>query len=136
MQMSRDDHTQWESFLSNDEDMGEDIEHTDEESESESEVSESDKAFIDSQEDFYELGDYDPDYHTEDENISSSASSSDNETSIPWQIGDGEISVLDEREIEGGNGAVTQLLISCWVEERVMREILKLLSVSNREGVD
>ncbi|KAE8311002.1 hypothetical protein BDV41DRAFT_566140 [Aspergillus transmontanensis] len=110
--------------------MGEDIEHTDEESESESEVSESDKAFIDSQEDLYELGDYDPDYHTEDENISSSASSSDNETS------DGEISVLDEREIEGGNGTVTQLLISCWVEERIMREILKLLSVSNREGVD
>lgn len=51
-----------------------------------------------------------------------------------WQIGDREVSVLDEREIEGANGAVTQLLISCWVEEGIMRDILKLLPVSMKKG--
>jgi hypothetical protein len=48
-------------------------------------------------------------------------------------IGDyGEISVLDEREVEGEDGAVTQLLINGWLEESIVNQVLDIVRVFNK----
>lgn len=45
------------------------------------------------------------------------------------------ITVLDEREIEGNDGRMTELLLKFWAEERVAEEIRDLLHVSRNGPV-
>jgi hypothetical protein len=45
------------------------------------------------------------------------------------------ITVLDEREVEGNGGRMTELLLNFWAEESVAEEIRDLLHISRNGPV-
>ncbi|KAB8227889.1 uncharacterized protein BDW43DRAFT_316401 [Aspergillus alliaceus] len=111
-----------------------DIQTTDSESESEYSATKSDIDFIDTQDDFIGMEDHEQSYvPTDTDEMSSLISSDDATTSQLNSIGDyGEISVLDEREIEGEDGPVTLLLINGWLEENIANQVIDIVRLSNR----
>ncbi|KAH1968495.1 hypothetical protein KXW53_009220 [Aspergillus fumigatus] len=113
-----------------------DIQYTDWESETDLTASESDEAFIVYDDEPIEMEDYDSSYvPTESEEVASFTTVSDyGETFNERDLGE-YITVLDEREIEGNDGRMTELLLNFWAEERVAEEIRDLLHVSRNGPV-
>ncbi|KAF7122298.1 hypothetical protein KXW42_008620 [Aspergillus fumigatus] len=113
-----------------------DIQYTDWESETDPSASESDEAFIVYDDEPIEMEDYDSSYvPTESEEVASFTTVSDyGETFNERDLGE-YITVLDEREIEGNDGRMTELLLNFWAEERVAEEIRDLLHVSRNGPV-
>ncbi|KAH1413824.1 hypothetical protein KXX35_007175 [Aspergillus fumigatus] len=113
-----------------------DIQYTDWESETDPTASESDEAFIVYDDEPIEMEDYDSSYvPTESEEVASFTTVSDyGETFNERDLGE-YITVLDEREIEGNDGRMTELLLKFWAEERVAEEIRDLLHVSRNGPV-
>ncbi|EAL86283.1 hypothetical protein KXW14_009559 [Aspergillus fumigatus] len=113
-----------------------DIQYTDWESETDPTASESDEAFIVYDDEPIEMEDYDSSYvPTESEEVASFTTVSDyGETFNERDLGE-YITVLDEREIEGNDGRMTELLLNFWAEERVAEEIRDLLHVSRNGPV-
>ncbi|KAE8372674.1 hypothetical protein BDV26DRAFT_297652 [Aspergillus bertholletiae] len=111
-----------------------DIQITDWETESEYSATKSEIDFIDTLDDFIEIEDHEQSYvPTDTDEMSSLISSDDSTTSQLNGIGDyGEISVLDEREVEGEGGAVTQLLINGWLEESIVTQVMDIVRLSKR----
>ncbi|KAH3522939.1 hypothetical protein KXV55_004187 [Aspergillus fumigatus] len=114
-----------------------DIQYTDWESETDPSASESDEAFIVYDDEPIEMEDYDSSYvPTESEEVASFTTVSDyGETFNERDLGE-YITVLDEREIEGNDGRMTELLLNFWAEERVAEEIRDLLHVSRNGPVE
>ncbi|GCB27616.1 hypothetical protein AAWM_10501 [Aspergillus awamori] len=110
-----------------------DIQYTDGESETDPTASESDEAFI-VYEEPTEMEDYDSSYvPTEsEENASSTSCSEYGERFNERNLGE-HITVLDEREVEGNAGRMTELLLNFWAEESVAEEIRDLLHFT-RDG--
>ncbi|KAH1307392.1 hypothetical protein LV164_008707 [Aspergillus fumigatus] len=113
-----------------------DIQYTDWESETDPTASESDEAFIVYDDEPIEMEDYDSSYvPTESEEVASFTTVSDyGETFNERDLGE-YITVLDEREIEGNDGRMTELLLNFWAEESVAEEIRDLLHVSRNGPV-
>ncbi|GFF61370.1 hypothetical protein IFM51744_10665 [Aspergillus udagawae] len=113
-----------------------DIQNTDWESETDPTASESDEAFIDYEDEPIEMEDYDSSYvPTESEEVASVTSASDyGETFEDRDLGE-YITVLDEREVDGQAGRMTELLLNLWAEESVAVEIRDLLHVSRNGPV-
>ncbi|KAH1377457.1 hypothetical protein KXW98_002027 [Aspergillus fumigatus] len=113
-----------------------DIQYTDWESETDPTASESDEAFIVYEDEPIEMEDYDSSYvPTESEEVASFTTVSDyGETFNERDLGE-YITVLDEREIEGNDGRMTELLLNFWAEESVAEEIRDLLHVSRNGPV-
>ncbi|KAF7139702.1 hypothetical protein CNMCM5793_007444 [Aspergillus hiratsukae] len=113
-----------------------DIQYTDWESETDPTPSESDEAFIVYEDEPIEMEDYDSSYvPTESEEVASSTSCSDyGETFNDRDLGE-YITVLDEREVDGQAGRMTELLLNFWAEESVAEEIRDLLHVSRNGAV-
>ncbi|KAH3191745.1 hypothetical protein KXW62_006679 [Aspergillus fumigatus] len=113
-----------------------DIQYTDWESETDPSASESDEAFIVYDDEPIEMEDYDSSYvPTESEEVASFTTVSDyGETFNERDLGE-YITVLDEREIEGNDGRMTELLLNFWAEESVAEEIRDLLHVSRNGPV-
>jgi hypothetical protein len=126
-----------------------DLELTDWESDSTYSETASDTAFIASHPDYIELASHDSSYSpSEIEYLSSSESSQDEITASPVCLSShressahilksslglgnhGQITILDEREVEVDNGTANQFLISCWVDEEMMQKVLDLLHPS------
>ncbi|KAH1805424.1 hypothetical protein KXV31_008145 [Aspergillus fumigatus] len=82
------------------------------------------------------MEDYDSSYvPTESEEVASFTTVSDyGETFNERDLGE-YITVLDEREIEGNDGRMTELLLNFWAEESVAEEIRDLLHVSRNGPV-
>ncbi|KAI9041051.1 uncharacterized protein KD926_007468 [Aspergillus affinis] len=103
---------------------GIDIQFTDGESEPEGSATKSDIDFIDTRYDFSET-DCEQSYVPTDTDMESSITCSEDSTIQVNATGDyGEISVLDEREIDKEDGPVTQLLISGWLDEDIANQII------------
>ncbi|KAH2913518.1 hypothetical protein KXW25_000913 [Aspergillus fumigatus] len=113
-----------------------DIQYTDWESETDPTASESDEAFIVYDDEPIEMEDYDSSYvPTESEEVASFTTVSDyGETFNERDLGE-YITVLNEREIEGNDGRMTELLLNFWAEESVAEEIRDLLHVSRNGPV-
>ncbi|KAF4206936.1 hypothetical protein CNMCM5878_006032 [Aspergillus fumigatiaffinis] len=113
-----------------------DIQYTDWESETDPTISESDEAFIVYEDEPIETEDYDSSYvPTESEDVASSTSCSDYGESFNERNLGEYITVLDEREVEGNGGRMTELLLNFWAEESVAEEIRDLLHVSRNGPV-
>ncbi|KAH1352532.1 hypothetical protein KXX33_008943 [Aspergillus fumigatus] len=101
-----------------------DIQYTDWESETDPSALESDEAFIVYDDEPIEMEDYDSSYvPIESEEVASFTTVSDyGEIFNERDLGE-YITVLDEREIEGNDGRMTELLLNFWAEECVAEEI-------------
>jgi hypothetical protein len=132
-----------------------DLELTDWESESTYSETASDTAFIASQPDYIELASHDSSYSpSETEYLSSSESSQDENAAsavclsshreslshiLKSSLGlgnHGQITILDEREVEVDNGTTNQFLISCWVDEEMMQKVLDILHPSEADAIN
>ncbi|KAB8077453.1 hypothetical protein BDV29DRAFT_153686 [Aspergillus leporis] len=113
-----------------------DIQYTDWESETDPTASESDEAFIVYENEPIETEDYDSSYvPTESEEVASSTFCSDYGESFNERNLGEYITLLDEREVEGNGGRMTELLLNFWAEESVAEEIRDLLHISRNGPV-
>ncbi|KAE8396956.1 hypothetical protein BDV37DRAFT_289837 [Aspergillus pseudonomiae] len=101
-----------------------DIQFTDTESESEYTETNSDRLFIDTEDDL-PTEHYEKSYSPSDTMETSSDDSTSSQVDGVGIYGD--ISVLDEREISGKDGPVTQIWINGWVDENIFRQVMDII---------
>ncbi|KAL4935501.1 hypothetical protein BDV06DRAFT_228772 [Aspergillus oleicola] len=116
-----------------------DLDLTDWETESTYSETESDRDFITTSDIYIETISHDPSYcPSETEDLSSQSPSDDGKIMDPnsIQLGEyGPLNILDERDVDVDKGTATQFLISCWVEEEKLSQLLDLLEVPKPDAV-
>ncbi|KAL4961354.1 uncharacterized protein BDV14DRAFT_203808 [Aspergillus stella-maris] len=116
-----------------------DLDLTDWETESTYSESESDRDFITTSDIYIDTISHDPSYYpSETEDLSSQSPSDDGKIMDPnsIQLGEyGPLNILDERDVDVDKGTATQFLISCWVDEEKLSQLLDLLEVPKPDAV-